>query len=295
MKSQKFEKLRGRWVARHRDLSKALYEKHKDAVDWTLLNLSDKQRIIAGSLSGLMFLGGPATGTIVQHATFAQANTNSTAGQHHLVGQLFKLIPNEVRPLTDEEEQKIGGVLTDNFGFRVVPDVGGKRLDRTYGLIGAEQHLPRYPGDTVFSHADTTSDWDMFGQSGITPGLGAWGYFAQSAEKFTDKDKQREKYYIAVQTFLAPEFGNKVAEYRDFFKYRKMLVVNPKTGQAVVTDIADAGPATFTGKHLGGSPEVMYHLGLSEGPRKGAVLFYFIDDPKDVIPLGPAKSVQSLI
>ena len=43
-------------------------------------------------------------------------------------------------------------------------------------------------------------------------------------------------------------------------------------------------------KHLGGSPEVMQELGLAGGPRKGAVLYFFIDDPEDKIPLGPFKT-----
>ena len=72
-----------------------------------------------------------------------------------------------------------------------------------------------------------------------------------------------------------------------FFKFRKMLLVNPNTGQAIVTVIGDAGPAEWTGKHLGGSPEVMYHLGLGSGSRKGGVLYFFIDDANDTIPLGP--------
>ena len=75
----------------------------------------------------------------------------------------------------------------------------------------------------------------------------------------------------------------------DFFKFRKMLVINPKTGQAVVAVIGDAGPAEWTGKHLGGSPEVMDALGLASGPRKGLVIYFFIDDPKNEVPLGPVK------
>ena len=66
-----------------------------------------------------------------------------------------------------------------------------------------------------------------------------------------------------------------------------MLVVNPVSGQAVVVDIADAGPAEWTGKQLGGSPEVMDDLGLSSGPRQGWVLYYFIQDQS--VPLGPVK------
>jgi hypothetical protein len=30
-------------------------------------------------------------------------------------------------------------------------------------------------------------------------------------------------------------------------------------------------------------------LGLAEGSRKGPVLYFFIDDPKDLVPLGPIK------
>jgi hypothetical protein len=66
-----------------------------------------------------------------------------------------------------------------------------------------------------------------------------------------------------------------------------MLLVNTQTGQAIVTVIGDAGPAQWTGKHLGGSPEVMNYLGYSGGMRKGAVLYFFIDDPDNKIPLGP--------
>jgi hypothetical protein len=58
-----------------------------------------------------------------------------------------------------------------------------------------------------------------------------------------------------------------------------------------VTDIADAGPGQSTGKHLGGSPEVMHHLDFGKGPRKGAVLYFFIEDPDDKIPLGPIQYI----
>ena len=132
----------------------------------------------------------------------------------------------------------------------------------------------------------------MYGGSGIAPGLGAWGYFVPSEAQFSNKDKLRERYYIAVQTFLAPGFAENVGKYRDFFKFRKMLLVNPKTGQAVVTVVGDAGPAEWTGKHLGGSPEVMHFVGYAKGPRKGPVLYFFIDDPKDEVPLGPIDPAQ---
>ena len=121
------------------------------------------------------------------------------------------------------------------------------------------------------------------------PGLGGWGYFTDSSGQLTQQGIDREKYYIAVQTFLAPGFDQNKQAYLDFFKYRKMLVVNPDNGKAVVADIADAGPSPWTGKQLGGSPEVMNYLERFDGQQRAGVLYFFIDDPDDTIPLGPVN------
>lgn len=211
-----------------------------------------------------------------------------------LAEQLKGKVPGEIRPLSSDEEQGVVSVLSKVVGAKVSSELQGKKLNTDYGLMGAEQHLYRYPGDSIYAHVESARDWAMYGGAGMAPGLGAWGYFAPSREQMSTEDIQREKYYIAVQTFLSPGFAERVAEYRDFYKYRKMLVVNPETGQAVVADIADAGPSPFTGKQLGGSPEVMQAVGLGSGPRKGAVLYFFIDDPSNAVPLGPVKIPDSI-
>ena len=70
-----------------------------------------------------------------------------------------------------------------------------------------------------------------------------------------------------------------------------MLVVNPENGKAVVAVIGDAGPAEWTGKHLGGSPEVMKYLERVDGSLRGPVLYFFIDEPNNNVPLGPIEPV----
>ena len=208
-----------------------------------------------------------------------------------LVSDLSNILPKEVRPLTQEEEDSISKILTRDFGFRVTPELQGIKLNRSYGYIGAEQHLACYPGDTMTTHFGDGSDISKLYSSGMAPGLGAWGYFANSRSELTQKDIDREKYYIAVQTFLAPGFAERTGEHITFFKFRKMLVVNPHNGRAIVVVIGDAGPAEFTGKSLGGSPEVMKYLERVDGRGRGPVLYFFIDDPEDKIPLGPVESV----
>ena len=61
-------------------------------------------------------------------------------------------------------------------------------------------------------------------------------------------------------------------------------------GKSVVTDLADSGPAQWTGKQFGASPEAMKALDLHKGPRKGLVIFLFVDDPQNKIPLGPLST-----
>lgn len=276
-----FEHLRKRWRARHQSIQDKLWEKHGKSL----------KQLALGSIGGLMLLAPPSLQALPQsNLTFSKEDILKNYDRNVLLAeQLRDAIPPNVEPLDPTDELEIINILSRNFGFKTYAEIDSIRLNRNYGLIGGEQHLYRYPGDNLYAHADNTVDWARYGGAGIAPHLGAWGYFANSKEEFGEIDRQREKYYLAIQTFLVPGYAEDFLKYRDFFKFRKMLVVNPKTGQAVVAVIADAGPATWTGKHLGGSPEVMDALGLAEGPRKGAVLYFFIDDPKGEIPLGPIK------
>lgn len=278
-----FEYLRKKWIDKHKSLENNLWEKHGAIL----------KSIAAGSLSGILLLSAPVVkalpdGDFVSSREDALKNYDENV---LFVAQFKEALPKEVRPLDAQEESKMVDILSKSFNIRVVSEINGIKLNRSYGIIGGEQHLYRYPGDNIYAHADSSLDWAMYGEAGIAPNLGAWGYFAPSKEEFKEIDKLRERYYIAVQTFLVPGYAENVEKYRDFFKYRKVLVVNPNNGAAIVTIIGDAGPSVWTGKHLGGSPEVMHTLGLGAGPRKGGALYFFIDDPKDEVSLGPIKRV----
>lgn len=290
-----YEHLKNKWLDQQKELQKGLVEKHKDAFAWIR---NTAKHFAVGSLSSLVLLAHPVTTSVVsqnlqapnqkKHVAFAdtlsgQAFTPTT----RLILSLSDTLPSDVQELTTDQEKEIGQILSDQFGMKVSAELDGKRLNRSYGIIGAEQHLMRYPGDTMASHFQTAEESHTYYSSGMAPGRGAWGYFVSSAGEMTQKDIDREKYYIAVQTFLAPGFQENVKEHYAFYKYRKMLVVNPENGKAVVAVIGDAGPAAWTGKHLGGSPEVMVHLERKDGKARGPVLYFFIDDPDDTIPLGP--------
>jgi hypothetical protein len=201
--------------------------------------------------------------------------------QNSIIDILSQFLPQHPRPLDRNEEKLLEEVIQNKMSIKTNTNLDGEHLNTTYGFIGAEQHLKRYPGDTLYNHGEG----DVI-KEGIAPGLGAWGYFAKSQDALSPSLVETERWYAVVQTLYLPDWNTRQPYLRDWYKHRKVLIVNTKNGNAVVAAIADSGPAAWTGKHFGGSPEVMEYLG---GPRykKGAVLVFFVDDPDNKVPLGP--------
>lgn len=235
-----------------------------------------------GALAGTMLLSGPIGKQVGQSPLAVVASMNKAELEHTLKGELKKILPSTVGPLPTSQENTISDEIKKIWGIRATAVLNNEKLNQSYGYIGAEQHLPRFPGDSVDQH-------DAYLASGITPGLGAWGYFANSKEALTGDLAQKEKYYVAVQTLYLPDWEKRLPYLREWYKYRKVLVVNPQNGKTIVAVVGDAGPADWTGKHYGGSPEIMAYLGLNVGMQKGAVILFFVDDPENEIPLGPVE------
>ncbi len=227
-----------------------------------------KTLLTGGVLAGSILLASPQTNTL-------QAALPPASETSHLTSEKIKLLlPPQVERLTEDQERQISQALHQQFGIHAYPELEGNRLNHNYGLIGVEQHLPRYPGDN---------------RPNTAPGRGAWGYFASSKSQLTPDLIAKERYYVAVQTLYLPDWSTRLAYLRDWYKYRKVVVVNPQNGKTIVAVIADSGPAAFTGKHFGGSPEVMEYLQMKDGRQKGPVVLFFVDDPADQVPLGPLE------
>lgn len=269
---------------------KRLTDRHPNAVQFLLnsgitpgkIRDHAARLLTSGILSGTMMLAAPGLHHILPPKTSSLAQLSIVDRQKFFGQEIDVYLPKTVSPLTADQEQGISRLISEFWGIESRSSLDGERLNQSYGLIGAEQHLPRYPGDTVQEH-------DSFQEKGITPGKGAWGYFSYSKDELTPELVEKEKYYVAVQTLYLPDWNSRLAYLRDWYKYRKVIVVNPANGKTIICDIADAGPAAFTGKHFGGSPEVMAFLGLNVGMQKGPVVLFFVDDPHNTIPLGPAQ------
>lgn len=250
--------------------------------------------ITAGALTGTLLFSPPIKPTGMPNATeivkslanlnVDNPNTNPVPIPLNqiLLASVQNYLPTQIGPLTRSQEKNLEKVFSDIIGVSTKATLEGEHLNTTYGYIGAEQHLIRYPGDIISSHDLMPDD------EGIAPGRGAWGYFVPSKDKLTKPDVEREKWYAVVQTLYLPDWNSRVNYLRNWYKYRKVLIVNTINGNAVVADIADSGPAAFTGKQFGGSPAVMNYLGGARY-KKGPVIVFFVDDPENKITLGPVE------
>lgn len=271
---------------RNQSLREKIVTKHREAFEWASNNT---KQLAAGAMGSVLLLSSPNMNLLPSQSKMAHQQFVDLPENLFVVNDIEPYLPDDIESFLPQQEDKVAAILSSYYGFTVQPEVNGMRLKHTYGFIGAEQHLMRYPGDTMDGHFPNPDDAAKYYSSGMAPGRGAYGYFASERSSLTQKEIDREKYYIAVQTFLASDYATRTREYVNFFKFRKMLVFNPNTGKAVVVVIGDAGPAVWTGKQLGGSPEVMKHLGRVDGKARGKVLYFFIDDPEDKIPLGPIE------
>lgn len=289
-----FESLIAALERRQKKILRAIKKKHKKILAWAQSSGYDISQIqkkvgkvlTTSALSAGLILGtaGPITALSIPIIEEQRAPPNleeKEAARLELLSYFEKYGKN--KNLNDE---LIEGKVAQVTGLPVKVNLFGHRPARIYGKIGTEQHLPRFPGDKLVTHL-AKSDW-QYSWAGMAPKLGAWGYFADSKNDMAEDAILKEKYYVAVQTFTIPGWDKHWYEWKDWWKFRKMLVYNPANGKAVVVIVGDAGPAVSTGKTFGGSPEVMDGLGLERGqePARGVVIL-FLDDPAEKIPLGP--------
>ena len=292
------EVLRQRLKLKHLETQKKFSEKYPDVEKFFKdkgIKVEDVRKhsakiIGAGAITGTLLLTSagdpqilPAPNEIIEKLKDQGKVEGVDTPQKLLVDTLDSILPKEVRSLDRSEEKFLEQLFQNILGVNARATLEGEHLNTTYGLIGAEQHLRRYPGDVLLNHGSG----DVLTE-GIAPGLGAWGYFAPTQSAFTPELEETEEWYAVVQTLYLPDWNTRQPYLRDWYKFRKVLIVNTDNGNAVVASIADSGPAAWTGKVFGGSPEVMDYLGGSRY-KKGPVILFFVDDPENNVPLGPVE------
>jgi len=295
-KSMDFEGLRNTLKNKHSQAKRFLSERHphvdqffrEKGLDPGKIREHSARLLGAGALAGALFLipplvtkALPSPHEVMEKLKRQEGPFTSGTPQKFLADSITSLLPEKPRPLSRNEEKFLEQIFENIIGVKTRATLEGEHLNTAYGYIGAEQHLRRFPGDNLIQHGTGS-----ILSEGIAPGLGAWGYFAPAKQDITPSLEETERWYAVVQTLYLPDWGRRQPYLRNWYKYRKVLIVNADNANAVVAAIADAGPAAWTGKQFGGSPEVMESLGGFRF-KKGRVIVFFVDDPENKVPLGP--------
>ncbi|MBU0579421.1 hypothetical protein KJ628_05660 [Patescibacteria group bacterium] len=267
--------------------------KHQDLIAWMKNNnisfndlRSVSQQILAAtSLAGAVVFNSPeGMGVIPQiHAQEKTKDELLVAVTREEYDEIIKKLESIVQMppghMEKETELYLEQQLSDILGFEVTAELEGQRLNHSIGIMGGEQHLYRFPGDNLNQH-------DSYQEAGISPNRGAFSWFTENGE-LTENAIANEKYYFAVQTLYLPNWNSEYPTLKPWYKFRKMIVINPAEKIAVVGVVGDAGPAAWIQKQFGGSPEIIREGKIWSPKSRGRVLLLFVDDPDDKIPLGP--------
>ena len=210
-------------------------QKHPRATAWLTkrqLNIGkirqQSQRLLTGAtLSSVLLLAAPQSPSPLPPATeqqrLAKAYLVSTQEVKSKLAQLLEpLVPERIGHPDADKEAAISQAIAQTLGIKASVTLEGQRLNHSLGYIGYEQHLPRFPGDSVRLH-------DEYQEAGITPGLGAWGYMANSSAELTPKLELTEKYYAVVQTLYLPTWQKDLKILREWYKHAKVLVISTQT------------------------------------------------------------------
>ncbi len=262
---------------------KEFSEKHAFAQKWLAekgLSLDEVREHSAKLLTGVTL--GSALLLSTPHLPIVGAKAKPPPTHQIMTDFLKRLQTAGTQSLNIEIETQLLADVQKFYGIPAAFELDRQRLPTYRGQIGLEQHLARFAGDTLVAQ-------QAFLETGMAPDRGAFGYFQQPGET-VEIAIEREKFYIVLQTFMIPGWDQDWVRLKDWYKFRKFLVINPETGKAVVAVLGDSGPATSTDKVFGGSPEVMAGLGLYPLKTKGEVWVLYLDDPGNQIPLGPVAS-----
>jgi hypothetical protein len=266
MSDLKLNAIKHALTAHHKNVVQDFHKKHA-------LALSRAKRHYL-SMFGAAIVTASALGVVppIHHQIVNNHQQQEMHKTHEFVNYIKKILQ-EKKELNRGEEQVIAEALSKDFGITVTPELDGNKLNEIVGYMGAEQHLKRWAGDNLSQHG--------IPKAGMAPRQGAFKDFDNA---------EQEKYYVAVQLHELPNWDSNWSTLKPWYRYRKVLVFNPANAKGVIAVIGDAGPAKFTGKTFGGSPELMEFLEMQDGAQKGKAIILFVDDHEDKIALGPIHS-----
>ncbi len=213
---------------------------------------------------------------------------------------------------------------SDTFKVYIeVSVLGGQTLPASSGRIAREQHLDLVADETASQHysrsgVPTNPTWLRNGMAGGYGSFGGYGYPPVADERYYitmrwnyvdwysgtlgDPDQMycgSGYEYYSVNYYNSYKYNGQYCVPRTYSRNadlvlklwhwkKRVVVTNPANGKKVVVSIVESGPAIWTGRKAGLSPEAMLALGISASTNGNNPLgFAWAAD--QATPLGPVN------
>lgn len=199
--------------------------------------------------------------------------------QQEVVEKMTNFVRQPAGHLPRQDELYLEQQLTDIFGFEVSAELDGNRLTQTMGVMAALPHLKRFPGDELKEHTE-------YREAGMSERRGVYGWLTDMGQ-LTPQAVLREKYGVALQAQFQPDWHTNYRDFATWYKFRKMLVICPSEGKAVVCSVINSGPSDWMRYQFGGTPEVIREANVWSMKARGKVMMFFVNDPQGTVQLGP--------
>jgi len=212
----------------------------------------------------------------------AQAASWVSAEEHKSVlEKMINTLKQPVGSLPREQSLYLEQQISDLLGFEVASELDQIHLPHTFGILAALPHLRRHPQDQITDHPTMQ-------EAGLAPHRSSFGWFTEMGQ-LTQLAIEREKYFVSIQVDLLPEWRTSAQKLTEWYKYRKVVVINPVHELAVVACVGDFGPGNWIQHQFGASPEIVRHLGAWDLESQGKMFVFLVNDPTNKIALGPVK------
>jgi len=202
-----------------------------------------------------------------------------SAEEHRsIMEKLCTTVKQPAGKLPREQSLYLEQQLTDLMGFEVASELDGYQLPHTLGAMSALPHLKRHQQDDLAQHL-------LYQEAGLSDHRSSFGWFTEMGQ-LTAEAVAREQYYVSLQIDLLSEWGINAQALKAWYKYRKVVVINPFQERAMVAVVGDFGPGDWIQHQFGGSPEIIRQLEVWDVLSQGRVFVFFVNDPEEKVPLG---------
>ena len=158
-------------------------------------------------------------------------------------------------------EQQVSGLL----GFEITSSLDGQRLTHSFGKIQALNAFSLQP------HAQSETTVSVRGAT-VRLGRPTLGW-----DKSPDAIGTKQ-FLLANHLLLLEDWHHKYAHYKKWYKWRKLLLINPFNRIAVVVELASYALPNPMQFQFGGSPDLIRASQAWSPEAQGLVCVFFIPD-----------------